>query len=134
MLLVKTKVGPSKIHGLGFLANQFIPKGTPVWRFSPGLDLKFTEAEFQKLPELARQRIEHYYYKSLVDNTYILPFDDARFFNHSPNPNVVSIDLLDDPEGMDIASRDIQPGEELVCDCCDFDASCRDGKETYAKE
>ncbi|KKQ84137.1 MAG: hypothetical protein UT08_C0023G0002 [Candidatus Woesebacteria bacterium GW2011_GWB1_38_8] len=30
MILVKTKIGPSKINGIGLFANQFIPKGTLV--------------------------------------------------------------------------------------------------------
>ncbi len=134
MLLVKTKIGPSRIHGIGLFADQFISKGTPIWRLTPGLDFKLTEEELLKLPKLARECIIHYCYYSVVDNCYVLPFDDARFFNHSENPNVASVDLPDDPEGMEIASRDIQPGEELVCDCKEFDVDCRDGKEEYVKE
>ena len=131
MLLVKTKIGPSKIHGVGLFADQFISKGTPIWRFTPGLDLKLTEEELAKLPKLAHEYLIHYCYHSVVDNTYTLLFDYARFFNHSKNPNVVLIDLPDDLEGMEIASRDIQPGEELVCDYREFDIDCRDGKEKY---
>ena len=134
MLLVKTKIGQSKIHGTGLFADQFISKGTPIWRFTPGFDLKLIEEELLKLPKLAQGCVMRYCYHSIVDNTYVLPFDDARFFNHSKNPNVTSVDLPDEPEGMDIASRDIQSGEELVCDCKEFDVDCRDGKEEYVKE
>lgn len=28
MLLIKTKIGPSKIHGIGLFSDQSIPKGT----------------------------------------------------------------------------------------------------------
>ncbi len=131
MLLVKTKIGPSKIHGIGLFADQTILKGTPIWRFTKEMDIKLTEEELQRLPELARQCILHYCYHSVVDRTFVLPFDDARFFNHSPDPNVASVDLPDDPEGMEIASREIRPGEELLCDCREFDVDCASGEESY---
>lgn len=134
MLLVKTKIGQSKINGIGLFADQFILKGTPIWRYTPRLDIKFTEEELMKLPELAQECIQHYCYHSVVDDTYVLPFDDARFFNHSQTPNVLSLDLPDDPEGMEIASRDIQPGEELTCDCREFDIDCREGREEYVTD
>ena len=44
---------------------------------------------------------------------------DARYFNHSEEPNTVD---LDGPEGPTVAARDIQPGEELTCDYRLFDA------------
>jgi len=134
MLLVKTKVKLSKIHGMGLFADQFIKKGVSVWKFSPGLDLKLTEEELDKLPKLARECYLHYCYHSIVDDTYVLPFDDARFFNHSKNHNTTSIDVPDDPEGLEIASRDIEAGEEILCDCKEFDIDCRDGTEEYAKD
>jgi len=133
MLLVKTKIGPSKIHGTGLFSDQFIKKGTPVWRFTLGLDIKLTEKELKKLPKLAKECFLHYCYHSVIDGTYILPFDDARFFNHSQKSNTISIDAPNDPEGLEIASRDIERGEELLCDCREFDIDCRDGNENYAK-
>lgn len=133
MLLVQTKVGPSSIHGLGLFADQFIPQGTPIWRFTQGLDLKMSAGELQALPDLARQSVLHYCYHSTVDNAYVLPFDDARFFNHSSNPNVTSVDVADDSEGMEVALRDIKPGQELLCDCREFDVDCLAGKEEYAR-
>jgi hypothetical protein len=131
MLLVKTKIGPSQIHGMGLYADGFIPKGTAIWRFAKGLDMKLTQEELDALPSLAKECILHYCYHSDVDNMYVLCFDDARFFNHSSNPNVTSADLPDDPEGMEVALRDIQPGEELLCDCRDFDIDCVEGRESY---
>ena len=132
MLLVKTKVGVSGIHGLGLFADQFIPKGTPIWRFTPHLDITLSEKELMSLPPLAQESIHHYCYHSAVNGAYILPFDDARFFNHSNKPNVTSVDVPDDPEGLEIASRDIAVGEELLCDCREFDIDCKEGKEDYA--
>ncbi|HEY9586021.1 MAG TPA: hypothetical protein VJJ27_00060 [Candidatus Paceibacterota bacterium] len=50
MLLIKTKVKSSKIHGLGLFADQFIPEGTEIWRFTPGFDQKFTGEQLLALP------------------------------------------------------------------------------------
>lgn len=52
MLLIKTKIGPSKINGIGLFADEFIPKGTSVWRFMPSLDLEIPIREASELPEL----------------------------------------------------------------------------------
>lgn len=134
MLLIKTYIGPSDINGIGLFAGEFVSQGTPIWRFTHGLDLKISEAELQAFPDRARESVLHYCYHSTVDNTYVLPFDDSRFFNHSPNPNVTSVDIPDDPEGMEIALRDIQAHEELVCDCREFDIDCLTGREEYARE
>ena len=134
MLSVKTKIGLSKINGIGLFADEPIKKGSPIWHFTPGLDLKLNEKELTDLPKLAQECILHYCYHSVVDNTYVLPFDDARFFNHSKNSNTTSVDTPHDPEGLEIASRDIEAGEELLCDCREFDIDCREGNEEYAKE
>ena len=133
MLLVKTKIGQSKIHGIGLFADQFIKKGTPIWKFTPSLDLKLNEKQLMSLPKLAKECVLHYCYHSVVDGAYVLCFDDARFFNHSKKPNTTSIHAAGDPEGLEMASRDIQSGEELLCDCTEFDVDCRDGNEDYAK-
>lgn len=116
MLLVKTKIGPSKINGIGLFANQFIPKGTPIWKFQPGLDLKIDKNELVKLSEPARKQFLKYAYLSSKINKYILSSDDDRFTNHSDNPNVIKTESPDDEEGVNIAARDIQEGEELTCD------------------
>lgn len=131
MLLVKTKIEPSKVHGIGLFADQFIPKGTPIWEFTPGLDIKMTEDELQKLSEPSREQYVNYCYHSLVDNSYVLCFDDSRFINHSKNPNMKSADSPKNEEGMDIALRDIEKGEELTCDCREFDVNCANGEEWY---
>lgn len=54
MLLVNARVGISSIHGLGLIAQEFIPAGTRIWEFRPGFDLMFTKADLQMLSETAR--------------------------------------------------------------------------------
>lgn len=131
MLLVKTKIGPSKIHGFGLFADQFIPKDTPIWEFTDGLDIKLTEEDLKKLSEPAKEQYLNYCYHSMVDGTYVLCFDDARFMNHSREPNMKGVDSAKHKEGRDVAARNIQPGEELTCDCREFDLDCANGSEWY---
>ncbi len=121
MLLVKTKLGLSKISGIGLYADTFIPKGTIIWRFVPKLDMKFNEKEYLAFKQKHDcERIDNYIYKSKISGCYILCTDDARFINHSYEPN--TIDTMDDIEGLTIASKDIFPGEEIVSDYQMFDA------------
>ena len=118
MILVKTKIGPSKIHGIGLFADQFIAKGTLVQKFMPGFDSIIPESEIQKLSEPAREQFLKYAYKN-KDGQYILCFDDTRFLNHSDNPNLISNNRT---EEIDVAAQDIQKGEELTVNYKEFDA------------
>lgn len=112
MLLVKTKIGPSNIHGIGLFADQFIPRGTPIWEFTPGFDIECSASDLDRLPEPARERFLHYCYLDPDTKKYVLCADDARFFNHSEMPTTIN----PDSDGPDIAARNIQPGEELTYD------------------
>lgn len=110
MLLVKTKIGPSRIQGIGLFASEFIPQGTPVWKFMPGFDLKVSKDGLDQLSQPAREIFLKHAYLNPKTNKYILCFDNARFFNHSDEPNVINADSPDDEEGTDIAVRDIRGG------------------------
>ncbi|MBI2446251.1 MAG: SET domain-containing protein [Parcubacteria group bacterium] len=123
MLLVKTKIGPSEIDSVGLFANQFIPKKTPIWKFQPGFDLKVDENKLTNLSEPAREQFLKYAYLNPKINKYVLCFDDARFFNHSDNPNCIDINSSDDEESIDLAVKDIYEGEELTCNYKKFDAN-----------
>ena len=111
MLLVKTKIGPSTIAGIGLFANQFIPKGTPVWKFQKDFDLELSKEQFENLSEAAREQVLNYCYFNPKTEHYIVCSDDARFLNHSDNPNVNS---GPDDDHVDVALRDIAQGEELT--------------------
>ena len=114
MLLVKTRIGPSKINGIGLFANQFIPKGILIWKFKPGFDLEITKDKLTKLSQHTRDQFLHYCYLDKKPDKYVLSFDDARFMNHSETPTIED----GDPYGYDgdIAVRDIYEGEELTYD------------------
>lgn len=123
MLLVNTKLDKSIIHGIGVFANQFIPKGTIIWTKHP-LDTEFTTQEINSMPRLAREYIIHYAYKDKISSNYVLCYDNAKFYNHSNNPNTEPIIKPFGYYLQDAAVKDIQIGEEitidyrLICDDC----------------
>ena len=120
MLLVKTKLKPSGVHGLGVFAAEFIPKGTRVWEFREGFDSRLSEEFVASLPEPAQSTLRHY--SALWGGGYVVSADDARFLNQSETPNLKTFAEPD----MDVALRDIQIGEELLEDYREFDESPRD--------
>jgi SET domain-containing protein len=127
MLIVKTNLKYSDIHGLGCFAGEDIKKGQLVWRFDEGIDLVFNEAQLKKLPISFTEFLKIYAYSPLnsQEKTYILCADHARHMNHSEDPN-----LFETPDGQNIALRDIKEGEEFTCDYNQFDkdASVKLGK------
>ena len=118
MLLIKTKIGPSEIEGIGCFADEFIPEGAAIWRFQEGFDLEIPRDEVEKLSPSGKYQFLKYSYLT-GSEIYVLCFDDARFFNHSENPNVIG--RYDGGRWVDVATRDIKKGEELVCDYRKFD-------------
>lgn len=119
--MVRTKIGPSKIHGTGIFADQFIPKDTMTWRFAPGFDLHIKPDDLLKLSESARKIFWKYAYVDKYNDHYILCFDDERFINHSEDPNIIQRKYNGETEGVEVAARDIKPGEELTVNYYDFD-------------
>lgn len=118
MLIVKTQLKYSEIHGLGCFAAENISKGQTVWRFDEGIDLVFSESELQKFPESFVEFLRMYAYSPIneTEKKYILCADNARHMNHDENPN-----LDETPEGLNVALRDIKAGEELTCNYRQFD-------------
>ena len=115
MLLVRTTIGPSTIHGIGIFAAEFIAKGTIIWQFQPGFDLKLSPDALGRLSPAALAQALNYSY--VEDGAYILCADDARFFNASRTPKGTSGGL----NSYTIAARDIAEGEELTEDYRAFD-------------
>lgn len=114
MLLIRAKVGISKIHGFGLIAQEFIPKGTVTWRLVPGFDCLFSEEELERFPQAVQDQVHHYGHYDPDLDKYVLCSDDARFTNHSAEPTELSWG------DHSIAARDILPGEEITCDYGDF--------------
>lgn len=116
MLLVKTNLGVSRVHGIGLFAAQFIPQGTVTWEYSPEFDAAYDEDDIARMSPPARAQFLKYSYFHKELGRYVLCFDDMRFINHcSQAPNVSAT------AQRDVAVRDIQEGEELLCDYNCFD-------------
>ena len=50
MLLVKTYVAPSAVHGLGLFAAEPIARGACIWRFDPRIDRLYGASEREGAP------------------------------------------------------------------------------------
>ncbi len=118
MMCVKSYIAKSKLHGFGVYAGQFIPKGTVIWKFNRLIDKVLDEDELKSLPELNREFVLHYSYKT--DGKYILGGDFGIYFNHSDNPNTGGF-YSRDGFGITKASRDIQKDEEFTGNYGEFD-------------
>lgn len=110
MLLVQARAGPSRIHGIGLIAEAFIAEGTRVWEPRPGFDLILSEDEVRGLSPPAREQVFWYAYYDPRGRVYVLSSDDDRFTNHSDDPNTAN-----DGDAT-YATRDIRPGEEITWD------------------
>ncbi len=120
-MLFKTRVAPSGIHGLGLFAAEFVPRGTPAWKFLPGFDHDFSPEEFARLPLTAQDHTRRFCFVSRDNGHVILSGDHACFINHSLNPNTGASPGAAGPPTT-IALHDIAAGDEITCDYFDYDA------------
>jgi len=113
MLLVKTYLDKSPIHGVGVFAGEFIRKGTKIWRFVKGFDRFYSPKEFARLPKPARDFIKQHGYR--VDGEILFTVDHDRHMNHSNDPNTYL------HNGYAIARCNIRKGLEITNDYREFD-------------
>ena len=121
MMCVKTKVLPSKVHGLGLFTDEFISKGTIIWKFTPGFDLKFTKEQIKKFPKQIQEYLDIYTWFSKKSEKYCFSSDNGKYFNHSRTPNCLSAYYEDEEEVITKAICDIKKGEELTDDYSSFE-------------
>ena len=125
MLLFRTevKVATDPRMGLGLFAAEFIPKGSIVWEFVEGVDIKVSADRVEKMSEVQQEYFEKYAW--VEDDYYYSSCDLTNFVNHSYQPNLKIID-----EVM-ISLRDIYPGEELFENYAEFDDCFDEYKDEY---
>lgn len=121
MMLVRTLVAPSAIHGLGLFAAEFIARGTPIWRFVPGFDQEFSAEQVEALPAVANEHLRWFGYLRQPGGEVILSGDHGCFMNHAATPNTGASPEAASPVTT-VALCDIAPGEEITCDYFAFDA------------
>ena len=111
MLLIRTRIGPSSIHGTGVFALEPAEAGTVVWRYEPAFDRLIGDVEIAQAPPAFRAFLDIYAYRAQqVEGGVILPCDHARFLNHSDHPNT------EERPFVSLASRPIAIGDEITCD------------------
>jgi SET domain-containing protein len=120
MMLVRSTVKYSPIHGLGCFTQENIKKGQVVWKFDPAIDLVYSLEDLKKFPSCFIEFLKMYSYGQINNQEKILILcgDHGRHMNHSDTPNLLE---AGDKEGLNIAARDILAGEELTCDYKKFD-------------
>ena len=107
-----TRVETSAIHGKGVFAKRVIPKGTRIFEYAGERVLKTNLAA-----DLAAGLTSLTYVMNLNETTAIdgeRGGNDARFINHSCNPNCEIYYFNETPYVYSIC--EIQPGEELSFD------------------
>lgn len=121
MFRVPTYLAWSSIHGVGVFAAVEIPAETLIWEFTPGVDWRFTPKELASFPQPYQAKLRTWCYLE-ESGQYVLCGDNARFMNHSFQPN------CDDSGERTTTRRDIAAGEELTCDYRSFDMESRNGE------
>jgi len=124
MILIKTKLKPSELNGIGVFSEEFIPKGKLLWKFNSDFDLVLPREQVDQLSDAAKEQFLHYAYLSKKTGRYVLCSDDSRFFNHQDQANTICEVPPNSASGEALycfAVRDIYKGEELTNNYRDFD-------------
>lgn len=110
MMLVRTYVKDSKIHGLGLFAKDPIAKGTPMQMDNPLFDIVLTEPQVNALAPIPRAYVYRY---AWTDNfgLFHIGVDNDKFSNHTDDPNMGTPKA---DSQITVALRDIKAGEEIT--------------------
>lgn len=67
MLLIRTEIRPSKIHGLGCFSIEKVKKGQIIWVFDPRIDTRFEVSEMYNLHDVAKEFVMIYGYQEIIN-------------------------------------------------------------------
>jgi uncharacterized protein len=113
MMMVRTELRPSPIHGIGTFLLEDVKAGELIWRFDSRIDRVFADAELATMPDVLREFLSVYSTYHEQSGLWVLCGDNGRHFNHSDQPNTVSLGVA---FGDDIAGADLLAGTELTTD------------------
>ena len=113
MMMVRTELRLSAIHGIGVFLTEAVKAGQLIWRFDSRIDRVFSDAELGDLPELAQDFLRTYSTLHADLRLWVLCGDNGRHFNHSDRPNTRSLGIA---FGDDVAAFDLPAGTELTSD------------------
>ena len=108
MMLEKTEIRPSKIHGMGVFAAKEITGGEVIHKID---DSRVVDDQHPLKPQMGEDFIHRDW---LPDGTTILMKKPAGYFNHSCDPNVFVYSV--DRQRFILSMREINAGEELFFD------------------
>jgi len=131
MLLVETYIAISERKGIGLFTKSFIPKGTVYWIRDEKFDRVFTKGQMLELRSLAIAYIQYHGFLEKSGNWYLCN-DNARFSNHSSNPNTINHFDNDGLIKHSSMSQDINEGEEITCDYTEICMTCANGIDFIA--
>jgi hypothetical protein len=115
VMRVRTRIGPSPIHGLGLFAAEPIRAGQTVWEWDEGVDLRLPMSARDAATGPMRELLTTHAW--VGEGTLWLPADGARHVNHSSTPNCAA----GPGAAPSLALRDIAAGEELTEDYGEWD-------------
>lgn len=113
MMMVETELRPSPIHGLGVFLVEDVRAGEVIWRFDSRIDRVLSKAEVAELPARLQAFLTTYSTLHAELGLWVLCGDNGRHFNHSDNPNTLSLGIA---FGDDVAAVDMAAGTELTSD------------------
>lgn len=126
MLLVETYVSYVSKKGLGLLAKVRIAKGTTYWLRNESFDRTFSEKQLESFDKLASDYVRHYGFQERNSDWYLCS-DNARFTNHSKQPNTKNhFDIHGTLQSCTVVT-DVEVGEELLCDYSELCLTCING-------
>jgi hypothetical protein len=127
MLIVPVVVRHSAIHGLGVFATAFIPKGTVIWQFDPGIDRHLPAEWLKSQPPHVQRFVHSYAVLGMDQESYTLTGDWTLFINHANPGNMTPNPAIQvNGEEVVVAARDIHAGEELTIDYAEIDGADRE--------
>jgi uncharacterized protein len=115
MLRIKTYLKEVHGKGIGLFADEYLPEGKVWWEWDHELDMIVQNNKYETLELLKKQFVKKYGVRS-ENGDYWLYSDNAKFINHSENPNSMG---TDDQSGVSTrikTTRPVKLGEELTVD------------------
>jgi uncharacterized protein len=112
VFVIDTRVGRSRIHGVGCFTAWALEAGRTVWVLDPRIDLVLTASDILAMPSAMQIFLARYASKDFGKDRYVYCSDNARFINHSRTPNLVHNAPVSATEI--VTSRPIAAGEELT--------------------
>jgi hypothetical protein len=113
MMMVRTELRPSAIHGIGVFLTEPVRRGQLIWRFDSRIDRTFSDAEINDMPDILQEFMRIYSTLRADLKLWVLCGDNGRHFNHSDDPNTRSLGIA---FGDDVAASDLPAGTELTSD------------------